>query len=112
MSRFRNFSRQAAADLDHIIGWTLDHGSAGSAAERLLKTVLAAGERLATRPLLGRHRPDLLPEPFRFWSIPRHRLVLVYDPTTIPPTILSDLRWTQGNDWALPLPSGTVADTT
>jgi hypothetical protein len=25
MSRFRNFSRQAAADLDHVIGWMLDH---------------------------------------------------------------------------------------
>jgi plasmid stabilization system protein ParE len=87
MSRFRNFSRQAAADLDHIVGWMLDHGSAGSAAERLLTAVLAAGERLADRPLLGRQRPDLLPEPYRFWSIPRRRLLLVYDPTTKPPTI-------------------------
>jgi plasmid stabilization system protein ParE len=62
MSRFRNFSRQAAADLDHIVGWMLDHGNAGSAAERLLTAVLAVGERLAERPLLGRPRPDLLPD--------------------------------------------------
>lgn len=88
MSRFRNFSRQAAADLDHIVGWMLDHGGAASAAERLLAAVLTAGNRLADRPLLGRHRPDLLPEPYRFWSLPRHRLLLVYDPTTAPPTIL------------------------
>jgi len=88
MSRFRNFSRQAAADLDDIVGWKLDHGDAAAAAERLLTAVLATGERLAERPLLGRRRPDLLPEPYRFWSIPRHRLLLVYDPTTDPATIL------------------------
>jgi plasmid stabilization system protein ParE len=88
MSRFRNFSRRAAADLDDIVGWKLDHRDAASAAERLLTAVLAAGERLAERPLLGRRRPDLLPEPYRFWSIPRHRLLVVYDPTTDPATIL------------------------
>jgi hypothetical protein len=40
------------------------------------------------RPLLGRRRPDLLPDPFRFWSIPRHSLFLVYDPGANPPSIL------------------------
>lgn len=84
MTRFRNFSRQAAADLDHIVGWMLDHGRQAPAAERLLTTVLPAGERLAERRRLGRRRSDLLPEPYRFWSIPRHRLLLVYDPTTAP----------------------------
>ena len=88
MSRFRNFSRQAATDPDGAVGWLLDHGSAAAAAERLLTTVLAAGERLAEHPLIGRRRPDLLPEPYRFWSIPRWRLLLVYDPTTNPATIL------------------------
>jgi plasmid stabilization system protein ParE len=88
MSRFRNFSRQAAADLDDIVGWKLDHGDAPAAAERLLTAVLAADERLAERPLLGRRRPDLLPEPYRFWSIPRHRLLLLYDPTSDPATVL------------------------
>jgi plasmid stabilization system protein ParE len=88
MSRLRNFSKQAAADLDCIVGWMLDHGSAAAAAEQLLTMVLAAGERLAQRPLLGRRRPELLPEPYRFWSIPRYRLLLVYDPTTTLATIL------------------------
>src|SRR5208282_1526459 len=50
----------------------------------LLASVLAAGERLAEHPLLGRRRPGLLPEPYRFWSIPRWRLLLVYDPTSKP----------------------------
>jgi len=84
VSRFRNFSRRAAADLDETVGWLLDQGGAAAAAEQLLTTVLAAGERLAERPLLGRRRSDLLPEPYRFWSIPRWRLLLIYDPTTNP----------------------------
>lgn len=95
MNRFQNFSRQAAADLDETVGWLLDQGGAAAAAEQLLTTVLAAGERLVERPLLGRRRPDLLPTPYRFWSIPRWRLLLVYDPTTNPPTILRVLNTAQ-----------------
>ena len=95
MSRFRNFSRQAAADLDDAVGWLLDHGSAPAAAERLLTTVLAAGETLAARPLLGRLRPDLLPAPYRFWSISRWQLLLVYDPTSSPASILRVLNTAQ-----------------
>ena len=88
MSRFRNFSKQAAADLDQTVGRMLDHGTTSAAAEQLLTMVLAAGAKLAQRPLLGRRRPELLPEPYRFWSIPRYRLLLVYDPTNDPVTIL------------------------
>ena len=85
MSRLRNFSRQASADLDDAVGWLLDHGVAPASAEQLLTTVLAAAER----------RPDLLPEPFRYWSIPRWKLLLVYDPTTTPATILRVLNTSQ-----------------
>jgi plasmid stabilization system protein ParE len=88
VSRFRNFSLQASADLDDAVGWLLDHGLAPATAERVLDTVLAAADRIAQRPLLGRRRPELLPEPYRFWSIPRHGLLLVYDPTRSPATIL------------------------
>ena len=95
MNRFRNFSRQAAQDLDEAIGWLLDHGVAPTSAEQLLTTVLAAAERLAERPALGRRRPELLPEPFRFWSIRRWKLLLVYDPTTSPATILRVLNTSQ-----------------
>jgi plasmid stabilization system protein ParE len=45
--------------------------------------------------MLGRRRPDLLPEPYRFWSIPRWSLLLVYDPTTTPATILRVLNRAQ-----------------
>lgn len=72
------FAPRAQADLDEAVGWLLDHGYAAAAAERLLASVLDAADRLAARPLLGRRRPELLPDPFRFWSIPRHSLVLVY----------------------------------
>jgi plasmid stabilization system protein ParE len=95
VSRFRNFSRRAAADIDETVGWLLDHGGAAAAAEQLLTTVLTAGQRLAENPLLGRRRPDLLPEPYRFWSIPRWRILLVYDPTTSPATILRVLNTAQ-----------------
>lgn len=56
-------------------------------AEQLLAAVLDAAERLAARPLLGRQRPDLAPPPYRFWSLPRWRLLLVYNPTTTPVTV-------------------------
>jgi toxin ParE1/3/4 len=95
VSRFRSFSRQASADLDNAVGWLLDHGIAASTAEQVLTTVLAAAERLVEHPRLGRRRPNLLPEPYRFWSIPRHRLLLVYDPTTTPATILRVLSTAQ-----------------
>jgi hypothetical protein len=42
-----------------------------------------------------RGRPELLGEPFRFWSLPRFELLLVYDPTTHPPSILRVLHTAQ-----------------
>jgi len=95
VSRFRNFAPQAAADFDEAVGWLLDRAIAPAAAEKLLQAVLDAGERLADRPQLGRRRPDLLPDPFRFWSLPRFGLLLVYDPTTSPATILRILKTAQ-----------------
>ena len=95
MSRFRNFAPRAAADLDELVGWLLDQAVAPAAAEKLLQAVLDAGERLADRPQLGRRRLDLLPAPFRFWSLPRFGLLIVYDPTTNPATILRILKTAQ-----------------
>lgn len=91
----RNFTPQAQADIDEAVGWLLEQGYPAASAERLLTSVLEAAALLARRPLLGRHRPDLLPRPFRFWSIRRHRLLLVYDPSTGSPTILRVLSTNQ-----------------
>jgi len=38
--------------------------------------------------MLGRVQSDLLPAPYRFWSLTRFQLVLVYDPTTVPARVL------------------------
>ena len=84
----RHFAPQAQADLDDAVGWLLDNGAAANAAERLLEAVLEAAELLARRPQLGRRRPDLLPDPFRFWSIPRESLLLVYTADVAAPRIL------------------------
>ncbi len=84
----RHFAPQAQADLDDAVGWLLDHGAAAGAAERLLTAVQEAAELLAKRPQLGRRRPDLLPDPFRFWSIPRQGLLLVYVASTSAPRIV------------------------
>ena len=84
MSRFRNFAPQAAADLDGAVSWLLDGPAGPAGAEKLLAAVLEAGELIANRPLVGRRRPDLLPDPYRVWSLPRLGYVLVYNPTTTP----------------------------
>jgi toxin ParE1/3/4 len=38
--------------------------------------------------MLGRQRPDLLPEPYRFWSLRGFPYLLVYDAGATPPRIL------------------------
>ena len=88
MSRFRNFAPQAAADLDDAVGWLLDGPAGPAAAERLLAAVLEAGELIANRPLAGRRRPELLPDPYRVWSLPRLGYLLVYNPTTTPARVI------------------------
>ena len=77
------------------MGWLLDRAVAPAAAERLLQAVLQAGELLPVRPHLGRRRADLLPDLFRFWSLPRFALLLVYDPTTDPAAVLRVLHTAQ-----------------
>lgn len=74
----RGFAPRAQADLDEAVSWLLDHDMEAAVAERLLTAVLEAAKRLVQRPLLGRVRLELLPDSFRFWSIPRQNLLLVY----------------------------------
>ena len=84
----RHLAPQAQADLDDAVSWLLDSGFAPAKAEGLLTAVMQAASRLIKHPFLGHHRPDLLPEPFRFCSIPRHNLILVYEIRNEKPIIL------------------------
>jgi len=88
VSRFRNFAPQAADDLDQAVGWLLDGLAGAGAAERLLTAVLEAGELVATRPFIGRRRPELLPDPYRVWSLPRFGYLLIYNPMTTPVRVI------------------------
>ena len=58
----------------------------------VLRQIHAAGDNAArligARPLAGRQRPELLPGPYRFWSLVRFSYVMVYDPETDPVLIL------------------------
>ena len=54
----------------------------------LRDAVMVAAQRPGDRPMLGRPQLELLPLPYRFWSLTRFRLVLVYNGGTMPPRIL------------------------
>lgn len=66
----------------------LDGPAGPVAAERLLSAALAAAEMIARRPMAGRVRPDLAPQRYRFWSLTRFSMLLVYDTQTEPIEIL------------------------
>ena len=57
-------------------------------ARGLRDAVQVAARRIGKHPLMGRAHVDLLPAPYRFWSLPRFRIVLVYDAASEPPRIL------------------------
>ncbi|MDQ2803334.1 MAG: type II toxin-antitoxin system RelE/ParE family toxin, partial [Pseudomonadota bacterium] len=54
----------------------------------LLNAALRAAEKLAARPMLGRLRAELLPAPYRFWSLRGFPYLLVYNAAVVPPRIL------------------------
>ena len=107
MSRLGVFSRQASVDLDEAVSWHLDGGGSAASAGRLLQDVQAAAAKLSDKPLLARRRPDLLPEPYRFWSLPRHRLLLVCDAAEVTPRIVRVLNTSRDLP---PLLAGFVQD--
>lgn len=82
------FTSQASLDVDEAAGWLLDHGARPETAAKLLRAVLLAAERLGSRPLLGRRQPGLVPDPFRIWSVPAQRVIMIYNPDTRPVRIL------------------------
>jgi plasmid stabilization system protein ParE len=64
-------------------------------AQALREAIAAAARHLGDRPLLGRRELDLLPDPYRFWSMTRFQVVLVYNAATMPPQILRILSTAQ-----------------
>ena len=63
----------------------MEHATARQALRLALE---AAARRLGEHPQHGRAAPPYLPEPYRFFSLPRFGYVLVYDPKTEPVEIL------------------------
>ena len=57
-------------------------------ARGLRDAVQVAARRLGEHPLIGRAHVDLLPAPYRFWSLTRFQVVLIYDAASEPPRIL------------------------
>lgn len=82
----RLFAPRALRELRKAAIWIAqDNPEAG---EALLAAALRAAERLATRPMLGRSRPELFLAPYRFWSLRGFPYLLVYNAATVPPRIL------------------------
>jgi toxin ParE1/3/4 len=57
-------------------------------ARALVTEVVRAAALLAGQPMLGRRRLDLLPEPYRFWSLRGFPYLLVYNSSANSPRIL------------------------
>ena len=54
-------------------------------ARALRDAVLVAAKRLGEHPMLGRLQPELLRPPYRFWSLSRFQMVLVYNAGVVSP---------------------------
>ena len=80
------FAPRAQRELREAAVWVAEDNPA--AADALLAAAIAAARRLQARPKLGRVRPELAPERFRFWSLRGFPYLLVYDAEAEPPIIL------------------------
>ena len=82
MSRPAVLAREARDDLRIELRWV---GPVNMARARGLRdAVQVAARRLGEHPLMGRAHVDLLPAPYRFWSLTRFRVVLIYDAASEP----------------------------
>ena len=81
----RSFTPRACRDLRDACLWL---ARTNPAVAHALAAEERAAQRLAERPLLGRRRPELAPEPFRFWALRGFPYVLAYDSWASPPRIL------------------------
>lgn len=86
MSRSAVLTQEARGDLRAELRWI---GPENMAKVRALRNaVQVAAQRLGDRPTMGRLQTGLLPAPYRFWSLTRFQVVLVYNAATTPPRIL------------------------
>jgi toxin ParE1/3/4 len=69
-----------------VVVWVARENPA--AANALLAAALTAARRLQAKPKLGRVRPQLAPERYRFWSLRGFPYLLVYDAEAQPPIVL------------------------
>ena len=63
----------------------MEHAGAQQA---LRSAIEAAARRLGAHPQYGRVAPHYVPEPYRFWSLPRFGYVMVYNSLSKPVEIL------------------------
>jgi plasmid stabilization system protein ParE len=82
----RLFAPRAHRDLCEASLWLARTNPA--VAHALVAEAERAARRLAERPMWGRRRPDLLPEPFRFWTLRGFPYLLAYDVWASPPRVL------------------------
>jgi toxin ParE1/3/4 len=80
------FAPRALRELQAATEWISRQNPA--AAQALVTQAIHAADRPVRQPKIGRHRPDLLPEPYRFWSLRGFLYLLVYDSAARPPRIL------------------------
>lgn len=86
MSRPAVLTREARDDLRAELRWI---GPENMTRVRALRdAVQLAAQRLGDRPMIGRLQPDLLPAPYRFWSLTPFQVVMVYNADIAPPRIL------------------------
>lgn len=93
---------RARRELLAAIAWIADDNP--DAAEAMFRATVQAIRRIVERPGLGRRRPDLAADRFRFFAVTGFSYLLVYDPDLEPlvvarivhqsrdlPTLLADL---------------------
>ena len=80
------FTPRARRELRDAAAWIAEDNP--STAVVLLKTGLKAAILLQANPQLGRVRPELAPEPYRFWPLRGFPYVLVYNAETNPLVIV------------------------
>ena len=82
----RLFTLRAQQELEDAAVWINQDNA--EAAEALLTAAECAAQLLQANLFLGRSRPELAPEPYRFWPLRGFPYLLVYDAALNPPMIV------------------------